>query len=107
MFVVKKQQMVPGAHTHALYPPRYSFSQRVTCGNEMARNQPKHEFWTKRSGFGMFAGKKQEMVLGAQTHALYPPRYAFSQWVSAATKWRETTLNMRFGPKEVDWACSL
>ena len=44
---------------------------------------------------------------GAQTHALYPPRYAFSQWVSAATKWRETTLNMRFGPKEVDWACSL
>ena len=25
----------------------------------------------------------------------------------AATKWRETTPNMSFGPKVVDWACSL
>jgi len=30
------------AQTHALYPPLYSFSQWVTCGNEMARNHPNH-----------------------------------------------------------------
>ena len=44
--------------THALYPPRYLFSHWVTCVNEMARNHPKHEFSTKKSGLGMFVAKK-------------------------------------------------
>jgi hypothetical protein len=26
--------------------PRQPFSEWVTCGNEIARNHPKHEFWT-------------------------------------------------------------
>ena len=86
MFVVKKQEMVPGAQIHALYPPRYSFSQWITCGNEMARNHPKHEFWTYRSGLGMFVVKKQEMVPGTQTHALYPPRYSFLQWITCGNE---------------------
>jgi hypothetical protein len=25
---------------------RYPLSEWVTCGNEIARNHPKHEFWT-------------------------------------------------------------
>jgi hypothetical protein len=28
------------------YAPRYPFSEWVTCGNEIARYHPKHEFWT-------------------------------------------------------------
>jgi len=42
----KKEEMVPVAQTLALYAPRNLFSQWVTCGNEMARNHPKLEFWT-------------------------------------------------------------
>jgi hypothetical protein len=34
------------AKTRALYAPRYPFSEWVTCGNEIVRNDPKHEFWT-------------------------------------------------------------
>jgi hypothetical protein len=46
MFVVKNEEMVPVAKTRALYAPQHPFSEWVTCGNEIARNQPKHEFWT-------------------------------------------------------------
>jgi hypothetical protein len=38
--------MGPVAKTHALYVPRLPFSEWVTCGNEVAQNHPKHEFWT-------------------------------------------------------------
>ena len=81
MFVVTKQEMVSEAQTRALNVPRCKFSQRVGCGNKMARNHPKHEFQTKSSGLGMFATKKQETVLEAQTRALNVPRYRFLQRV--------------------------
>ena len=35
------------------------------------------------------------------------PDAGFPNGPRAATKWRETTPNMSFGPKVVDWACSL
>jgi hypothetical protein len=38
--------MVQVAKTRALYAPRQLFSECVTCGNEIARNHHKHEFWT-------------------------------------------------------------
>ena len=44
----------------------------------------------------MFAAKKQETVLEAQTRALNVPRYRFLQRVSAAMKWHGTTQNMSF-----------
>ena len=47
----------------------------------MAGNHPKHEFETESSGLGMFAAKKQEMVLEAQTRVLNVPRYRFLQRV--------------------------
>jgi hypothetical protein len=62
MFVAKNEETVPVAKTHALYAPRNPFSELVTCGNEIARNHPKHEFWTKSSGLGMFVEKNEEMV---------------------------------------------
>jgi hypothetical protein len=55
MFVAKNEEMVPVAKTRACMHPQHPFSERVTCGNEIARNHP----------------------------------------------------NMSFGPKVVDWACSL
>jgi len=45
-----------------------------------------------------------------QGHKLMPciyPDTRFRNGSGAATKWRETTPNLSFGPKEVDWACSL
>jgi hypothetical protein len=46
MFVAKNDEMVPVAKTHALYAPRHPFTEWVTCGNGIAQNHPKHEFWT-------------------------------------------------------------
>jgi hypothetical protein len=45
MFIAKNKEMVPVAKTHVLWT-RYPFSEWVTCGNEIARNDSKHEFWT-------------------------------------------------------------
>jgi hypothetical protein len=46
MFVAKTEEMVSVAKGGALYAPRHQISEWVTCGNEIARNHPKHEFWT-------------------------------------------------------------
>jgi hypothetical protein len=71
MFVAKNKEMVSVAKTHALNATRYPFLEWVTCGNEIARNHPKHEFWTKSSGLGIFVAKNKEMVLVGKNHALY------------------------------------
>jgi hypothetical protein len=46
MFVAKNEEMVQVAKTRASNAPRNLFSEWVTCDNEIARNHPKHEFWT-------------------------------------------------------------
>jgi hypothetical protein len=54
----------------------------------------------------MFVAKNEEMVSVAKTHALYAPDTCFRNGWRATTKLRETTPNMSFGPKVVDWECS-
>jgi hypothetical protein len=39
MFVAKNEEMVPLAETRALYATQHPFSEWVTCGNKIARNQ--------------------------------------------------------------------
>jgi hypothetical protein len=46
MFVAKKEEMVLVAKTCAFMHPRHLFSEWLTCGNKIALNHPKHEFWT-------------------------------------------------------------
>jgi hypothetical protein len=77
MFVAKNEEIVPVAKTHALYAPRHPFSEWVTCGDEIARNHPKHEFWTKSSGMGMFVVKNEGMVPVAKTRACMHPDTRF------------------------------
>jgi hypothetical protein len=60
MFVAKNEELVSVAKNRALYAPRHPFSEWVTCGNEIARNHPKHEFWTLSNGLGMFVAKKKK-----------------------------------------------
>jgi hypothetical protein len=55
----------------------------------------------------MFVAKNEEMVPVAKTRALYAPDTRFRNGRRATTKLRETTPNMSFVPKVVDWACSL
>jgi hypothetical protein len=55
----------------------------------------------------MFVAKNEEIVLVAKTRAFMHPDTRFRNGWHAATKLRETTQNMSFGPKVVDWACSL
>jgi hypothetical protein len=77
MFVAKNEEMVLVAKTRALYAPRHPFSEWVTCGNEIARNHPKHEFWTSRSGLCTFVAKNEEMVPVAKTRAFMHPDTRF------------------------------
>jgi hypothetical protein len=86
MFVEKNEEMVLVAKTRALYAPRQRLSEWVTCGNEIARNHPKHEFWTQSCGLGMFVAKNEEMVLVAKTHAFNAPRLPFSGWVTCGNE---------------------
>jgi hypothetical protein len=46
MFVAKNEEMVPVGKKLMFLCTRYPLSEWVTCGNEIARNHPKHEFWT-------------------------------------------------------------
>jgi hypothetical protein len=73
MFVAKNEEMVSVAKTRALYAPQHPFSEWVTCGYEIARNYPKHEFWTLISGLGMFVAIKEEMQ-GGKNSCFYAPR---------------------------------
>jgi hypothetical protein len=55
----------------------------------------------------MLIAKNEEMVPVAKTRALYAPRHPFSEWVTCDNEIARNHPNMRFGPKVVDWACSL
>jgi hypothetical protein len=55
----------------------------------------------------MFVAKNEEMVPVAKTRALYAPNTRFRNGLRAGTKLHKSTPNMSFGPKVVDWACSL
>jgi hypothetical protein len=73
MFVVKTEEMIPVAKTHALNAPRYPFSEWVTCGNEITRNHHKYQFWASSSGLGIFVAKNEDIVSVAKTHVLNTP----------------------------------
>jgi hypothetical protein len=86
---------------------RYPFSECVACGNEIARNHPNMSIGPKvvdwacslRKTKKWFWWQKLMLCMHHETHF-------WNGW-RATTKLRETTPNMTFGPKVVDWACSL
>src|SRR5688572_33300232 len=55
----------------------------------------------------MFVAKNDEMVPVVKTRALYAPGTPFWDGGRGETKLRDTTRTTSFGPKVVDWACSL
>jgi hypothetical protein len=76
IFVAKNEEMVPVAKIVLCMHPTPVFG----MGDVRQRNcakPPKHEFWTKSSGLGMFVAKNEEMVPVAKTRALYAPDTRF------------------------------
>src|SRR6185312_2346558 len=55
----------------------------------------------------MFVAKKQDATSEAQSGAFYAPQSPISQLVPPGNEIGETTQKLSFGPKEVDWPCSL
>jgi hypothetical protein len=49
--------------TFALMAPVPPVLHRLSCINETVRNTPKHEFWVKWSGSGMFIVKNSDVTL--------------------------------------------
>ena len=56
---------------------------------------------------GKFVAKKQDATSEAQSGAFFAPQNPISQQVPPGNGSCETTQKLSFGPKEVDWACSL
>jgi hypothetical protein len=104
MFVAKNEEMVPVAKNSCFVSPRQPFSEWVTCGNEIAQNHPKHEFWTLSSGLGIFVAKNEKIVPVAKTK---PWTCVFGMGDMRQRNCAKPPPNMSFGPKVVDWACSL
>jgi hypothetical protein len=77
---------------------RYPLSEWVTCSNEIAWNHPKHE--------GIFVAKKKKWFRWQKLMFLCT-RYPLSEWVTCSNEIAWNHPNMSFGPKVVDWACSL
>ena len=80
MFVAKKQEMVP---PHKLMPyihpdTRFRNGSRAMKWRE---STPSMSFGRQEVDWACSLHENQSMVTGARTNALYPPRYAFSQWV--------------------------
>ena len=55
----------------------------------------------------MFVAKKEEMLSVDKLMPCIHQDARFPNGSRAATKWCETTPNLSFGPKLLDWACSL
>jgi hypothetical protein len=79
MFIAKNEEMVPVAKTNALYAHRYPFSEWVTCCNEITRNHPNMSLGPKVVDWARSLQKNEEFVSVEKTHALYAPRYPFSE----------------------------
>jgi len=55
----------------------------------------------------MFVAKNKKWFRGHKLMPCIHPDTRFRNGSRGATKWCETTINLSFGHKEVDWACSL
>jgi hypothetical protein len=107
MFVAKNEEMVPVTKTRALYAPRHPFSEWVTCGNKLRETNPNMSFGPKVVDWACSLRKKKKWFWWQKLVLCMHPDNRFQNGCRAETKLRETTPNMSFGPKVVDWACLL
>jgi hypothetical protein len=106
MFVVKNEEMVPVAKTRALYAPRHPFSNGWRAAMKLHETTPNMSFGPKVLDWACSLRKTKKWFQWQKLMLRMHPDTRFRNGWRAATKLRETTPNMSFGPKVVDWACS-
>jgi hypothetical protein len=80
---------------------------RLSCSNEIVRNDPKHEFWVKWSGSGAFVAKNSNVTLFSELVRYWHQFGEFCIDFCAVMKLSETAQNMCFGSNGVDRVRSL
>ena len=95
---------------HKLMPcihPDTRFRNGSSAGMKWRETTPNMSFGPKEVDWACSLRKKKKWLRWHKLRPCIHRNARFSNGSGAATKWRETTPNMSFGPKEVDWACSL
>jgi hypothetical protein len=106
MFVAKNEEMVPVAKTRALYAPYTRFRNGWRAATKLRETTPNMSFERKVVDLTCLLWKTKKWFRW-QKLMFYGPHTRFRNGWRALMKLRETTPNMSFGPKVVDWVCSL
>ena len=107
MFVAKKQDGTSVAQSGALYAPQNPISQWVPPGNGIARNHSKLSFGPQEVDWACSLRKNKTQLRKHKVVHFMHHKTRYNNLYHPATESRETTQKHCFGPKEVDWACSL
>jgi hypothetical protein len=106
MFVAKNEEMVPVAKT-PLYAPQHPFWNAWCPATKLRETTPNMSFGSKVLDWACSLRKTKKWFRWQKLLLCMHPNTRFRNGWRAATKLRETTPNMSFGPRIVDWACSL
>src|SRR5688572_2021486 len=99
--------MVSVAKTRALYAPRHPFSEWVTCDIKIARTHPNMSFVPKVVGCACSLRKTKKWFRWQKLVLCMHPTPVFGMGDVRQRNCAKPPPNMSFGPKVVDWACSL
>ena len=107
MFVENKQDATSVAQSGALYAPQNPISQRVPPATESRETTQKLSFGPQEVDWACSLRKnKTQLRKHKVVHFMHPETRSHNGYVPT-TESRKTTQKLTFGPKEVDWACSL
>jgi hypothetical protein len=105
MFVAKNEEMVPVAKKSCFVDTLFWNGWRVAT--KLRESTPNNSFGPKVVDWARSLRKTKKWFRLQKLVLCMHPDTRFRNGWRAATKLRETTPNMSFGPKVVDWACSL
>jgi hypothetical protein len=99
MFVVKNEEMVPVAKTRVCMHPVTRFRNEWRAATKFRETTPNMSFGPKISGLGCSLRKTKKWFRWQKLMLCMHLDTRFRNGSRAATKFRETTPNMSFGPK--------
>jgi hypothetical protein len=102
-----KKEMVSVAKNHALHAPDTRFRNGWRAATKLRETTPNMSVGPKVVDWACSLRKTKKWFRWRKLVLCMHPDTRFRNGWRAATKLRETTPNMSFGPKVVDWACSL
>ena len=105
--VAKKQDATSEAQSVAFYAPQNPISQRVPPVTESRETTQKLSFGPHEVDWACSLRKNETQLRKHKVVHFMHPKTRYNNLFVPATESRETTQKHYFGPKEVDWACSL